>query len=78
MAARTLQAIPKQRALRHVLSAWQGLFQEQHRAFDLALCRLVEDTAWHPVTEADMAKWQDNPTAAFLYKVPCFGFLGRG
>ncbi|GLC49668.1 hypothetical protein PLESTB_000273500 [Pleodorina starrii] len=32
--------------------------------------KLVEDTAWHPVTEADMAKW--NPTAAFLYKV----FLG--
>ncbi len=32
--------------------------------------RLVEDTAWHPVTEAEMAKW--DPTSAALYKT----FLG--
>ncbi|KAG2443292.1 hypothetical protein HYH02_009362 [Chlamydomonas schloesseri] len=32
--------------------------------------KLVEDTAWHPVTEEDMKKW--DPTSAMLYKI----FLG--
>lgn len=49
--------------------------QSQHYTHSLTrtcptLHRLVEDTAWHPVTEAEMAKW--DPTSAALYKI----FLG--
>ena len=33
-------------------------------------CRLVEDTAWHPVPKAEADKW--GPTQSFVYKT----FLG--
>ena len=37
---------------------------------DAAVCRLVEDTAWHPVQKAVMDKW--SPVERFLYTT----FLG--
>jgi omega-6 fatty acid desaturase (delta-12 desaturase) len=36
----------------------------------LPACRLVEDTAWHPVQKETMEKW--SPVEKFLYKT----FLG--